>query len=142
MARAAAWPRIRTPVGVGLVEQLELPRVLGGVDARQRERQRPAGGLGHRPEQAELGVDVVEVGHDLQHAGAGGADGAGDAEQLVGVGGEGGRELAVGAAVVAGAGGAEADGAGLHRLRGRGRPSPRCPRAWPSRAARRARPSR
>ena len=42
MARAAAWPRIRTPVGVGLVEQLELPRVLR-PGRRRRARTRAVG---------------------------------------------------------------------------------------------------
>ena len=34
----------------------------------ERERQRPARLLGHAPEDRELGVDVGEVGDDLQHA--------------------------------------------------------------------------
>ena len=79
MARAAAWPRIRTPSALAWSSSSSWRGYLRRVDAGQRERQRPARRLGHRAEEPELGVDVVEVGHDLQHAGAGGADGPGDA---------------------------------------------------------------
>ena len=72
----ATWPRIRTPSALACVEQLELPRALRRVDAGASENDsgRPDASAMRRNE-AELGVDVVEVGDHLQHAGAGGADG-------------------------------------------------------------------
>jgi hypothetical protein len=108
-------------VTVGRVDEGE--EVAVGVDGLARtlqggDRHRPAGGLGHRAEQRELTVEVVEVGHGLEHAHADGADGAGDAQQLVGAGGEARGHAAVGGLVGDGARGREPEGAGLDALGG------------------------
>ena len=58
----------RHAVGVGRREQLELAAPAVAAHLHERERQRPARLLGHAPEDRELGVDVGEVGDDLQHA--------------------------------------------------------------------------
>ena len=108
------------PVAVGLVDELEqaAPVAAGGLAGPLQggDRQRPAGDLGHGPQQAELGVDVVEVGDGLEDALADGAHGPGDAEQLVGPCGEAGRHAAVGGLVGDGARRGEAEGAGLDAL--------------------------
>ena len=64
--------------------------------------------------QLELAVEVDEVADDLQHAGADRAECLGDADQLVGLGGERRRQLAPAAAVVERARCGEAEGAGAH----------------------------
>ncbi len=86
--------------GVGLVEQLELSPVPVAAYLDEGERQRAPGFLRHAPEDRELGVDVGEVGDHLQHAPAGRTDRPGDAHQLVGLGGQGGRVLTATRAVV------------------------------------------
>ncbi len=108
------------PVGVRLLEQLELASPGASCRVSQRERQRPAGARRHGPEERELGVDVVEVGHHLEHAATGRAHRSGDADQLVGLRREGRRQLAAAAAVVARARRAEAQRAGLDALAGQG----------------------
>jgi hypothetical protein len=108
----------RDAVVVGLRQQVEEPPPVAAEPFDHRERQGPSRDLGHRAEQAELGVDVAEVGHDLEHAPAGGADGGGDADQLVGLGGERGRGLALAGAVVERARGGEAESAGGDALAG------------------------
>jgi hypothetical protein len=65
---------------------------------------------------AELVVEVEEVAHQLEHAGAGGADRLGDADQLLAGGGERRGVLAGARLVVAGAGRGEPERAGLHGL--------------------------
>jgi hypothetical protein len=105
-------------LGVGPGQQLQLPAPAVAAGLHQGERQRPPRLLGHAPEDAELGVDVPEVGHDLEDALAGGPDGTGDAHELVGSGRERGSGLAPAGAVVERAGRGEPQRAGLHRLGG------------------------
>ena len=122
MARAAAWPRIRTPAALACSSSSSWRGYLvGSTPASENDSGRPDASAieRKRPNSASTSSKSDTT---WSTPGAGGADGSGDPEQLVGVGGEGGRELAVGAAVVAGAGGAEADGAGLDGLPGEPRP--------------------
>ena len=100
-------------VGVGSVEEGEHGAVSApSTDLGERERQRKPGLAHHRQQRLGLGVELGEVRHDLQHAGAGGADGPGDAHQFAACRIEG-RDRVTGArAVVGRAAGGEAEGAG------------------------------
>ena len=59
--------------------------------ASNRDRHRATGTGDHLAQRGELVVHVEEVGHDLQHAGAGCTDALGDADQLIGRSGQGRR---------------------------------------------------
>ncbi len=106
-------PRHRQAIGIGGRQQLELAPVGVTAHLHERERHGPARCLGHSPEDRELLVDIREVRHPLQHALAGRADRARDAEQLAGLRGERRCEVALARTVVQRAGGREAERAGL-----------------------------
>ena len=92
--------RHRHTVGVRRREQLELPAPAVAAHLHERERQRPSRLFGHAAEDRELGVDIGEVGDDLQHAPTRLADRPRDADQLVGVRRERRRVVALARAVV------------------------------------------
>ena len=81
---------------------------------------------GHAPEDRELGVEVGEVGHDLQHSLPRPADRLRDPDQLVGLRGQCGRVLAFAGAVIERPRRREAEGSGLDCLAVRVEPSRRC----------------
>ena len=82
---------------------------------RDRDAHRPARGLDHAPHDPELGVEVAEVGHDLDHAAGLGHDGR-DPDELVTGGGERRRGLAPTGAVVGRARRGEPERAGGHAV--------------------------
>ena len=157
MPRAATWARTSRPVGVHRLEGGQHPAVVvtAARAGGQRDRQRAAARGGHGPQRLGLLVELGEVGHDLQHAGAQPAEGGGDADQLVALGGERRRVLASAGAVVAGPRRGEARAppaatpsaaSAAHRRRSRPRWGGRCGRRpahpWRGGAARRAAPGR
>ncbi|OWK28909.1 hypothetical protein SPDO_27450 [Sphingomonas dokdonensis] len=97
----------------------ELAPLIGhdiGLDHREAQRlARDPGQVAHK---AELLVHVLEIGHPLQHAGAGIGDAAGDRLHLLARGAHGGGEIAIGGAVDHRAGGREAERAVAQRLCG------------------------
>ncbi len=86
--------------------------------AGDRDRHRPTRSLDHRAQRCELGIDVEEIGDDLEHAGACCADPLGNADQLVGRRGQGRCVGAGRGLVVAGAARAEAERTGFDALAG------------------------
>ena len=84
IARVATCARHLEPVCVRLGDRVEDAAVVERAARRLRDgdRQRSVRHLGHRPQRADLVVEVDEVGDDLQHAGAGLADRLRDADEL------------------------------------------------------------
>ena len=89
-----------------------------GVGLDEADRQRPAVVLGHPAHEAQLEVEVAEVGHELEHTAVGAAQRLADAEELFLAGGQRADLLAGAGAVVDRAGGGEADRPGQERLVG------------------------
>ena len=104
---------------VGLGDGVEnVAEHLGVIALRQRHRQRPAGGEHHLAKRRQLVLRVDEVGDHLQHAGVGGADLTGDANELIARRGQSWCRLAPARAVVESSRCREAERTRPHRLSG------------------------
>jgi hypothetical protein len=126
------WPSDAGAGGIGGLDVAEdaLPGFRALLALEEGDGHRSAGAGSQAPQHGELGVDVLEVGNDLEPAAA---EGGRDVGELGLLGAQRGRVAAVERLVGEGARGGEAERAGADALGGERGPFRRGPRPWRAR---------